>query len=319
MKELLEYNEIVCHRSEVSTDGSIGNDPHFLFLFNGYYVKMERDDNEDGPRVYWDNAGVMVCTHRRYDLGDKADEKDMAREIRQHPDFKQTWDDEYKRDENGEEIYENGYFVENPEYKAIDELGAVQLGEIMDTLGIPNLALYLYDHSGLRMNTSGFSCRWDSGNVGVIYMPYKTYTDEFKGDFDKAIACLKAEVKTYDTYLSGDVYGFSAYPYIVDEDGYIAIDTDNPSDAGCWGLYGYEYALEEIKGSLSSGHDMPVPVSNVYTTLGEEQGIVHGEPDMLRLVLVIAGALGRATGNDGLVETAFKLFEGETERLYAVL
>ena len=32
------------------------------------------------------------------------------------------------------------------------------------------LNLYLYDHSGLRMNTTGFSCPWDSGQVGYIYM-----------------------------------------------------------------------------------------------------------------------------------------------------
>lgn len=31
------------------------------------------------------------------------------------------------------------------------------------------LPLYLYDHSGITMNTSGFSCPWDSGQVGVIY------------------------------------------------------------------------------------------------------------------------------------------------------
>ena len=28
------------------------------------------------------------------------------------------------------------------------------------------LPLYLYDHSGITMNTTGFSCQWDSGQVG---------------------------------------------------------------------------------------------------------------------------------------------------------
>ncbi len=33
------------------------------------------------------------------------------------------------------------------------------------------LPLYLYDHhSGITMNTSGFNCQWDSGQVGVIYI-----------------------------------------------------------------------------------------------------------------------------------------------------
>ena len=31
------------------------------------------------------------------------------------------------------------------------------------------LPLYLYDHSGITMNTTGFSCPWDSGQVGWIY------------------------------------------------------------------------------------------------------------------------------------------------------
>lgn len=30
------------------------------------------------------------------------------------------------------------------------------------------LPLYVYDHSGVRLNTTGFSCPWDSGQVGWI-------------------------------------------------------------------------------------------------------------------------------------------------------
>src|SRR5271166_4140206 len=32
------------------------------------------------------------------------------------------------------------------------------------------LPLYLYEHSGMTMNTTGFSCRWDSGQVGWAYI-----------------------------------------------------------------------------------------------------------------------------------------------------
>jgi hypothetical protein len=31
--------------------------------------------------------------------------------------------------------------------------------------------LYLYDHSGITMSTSPFSCPWDSGQVGYIWVP----------------------------------------------------------------------------------------------------------------------------------------------------
>ena len=31
------------------------------------------------------------------------------------------------------------------------------------------LPVYLYDHSGLVLQTTPFSCPWDSGHVGIIY------------------------------------------------------------------------------------------------------------------------------------------------------
>ncbi len=31
------------------------------------------------------------------------------------------------------------------------------------------LKVYMLDHSGLRFSTSGFSCPWDSGQIGYIY------------------------------------------------------------------------------------------------------------------------------------------------------
>ena len=40
------------------------------------------------------------------------------------------------------------------------------------------LPLYLYDHSGITMNTSGFSCPWDSGQVGWIYCTKKRFREE---------------------------------------------------------------------------------------------------------------------------------------------
>jgi len=40
------------------------------------------------------------------------------------------------------------------------------------------LPLYLYDHGGITMSTGAFSCPWDSGQVGWIYAPKKTFIDE---------------------------------------------------------------------------------------------------------------------------------------------
>ena len=77
------------------------------------------------------------------------------------------------------------------------------------------LPLYLYDHSDITMNTTGFSCPWDSGQVGWIYADlsmmrdlgydWKIITAKRKAEILKR---LKAIVGTYDNYLSGAVYGY---------------------------------------------------------------------------------------------------------------
>jgi hypothetical protein len=75
------------------------------------------------------------------------------------------------------------------------------------------LPLYLYDHSGITMSTGPFSCPWDSGQVGWIFATADDVTREFGGVDDetraKVVACLQAEVKIYDQYLRGAVWGYS--------------------------------------------------------------------------------------------------------------
>ena len=44
-----------------------------------------------------------------------------------------------------------------------------ELAEQVEKQGGIVLSLYLYDHSGITMRTSPFSCPWDSGQVGFIY------------------------------------------------------------------------------------------------------------------------------------------------------
>ncbi len=41
------------------------------------------------------------------------------------------------------------------------------------------LPLDLYDHSGITMNTTGFHCPWDSGQVGYIYVMPEDIRKEF--------------------------------------------------------------------------------------------------------------------------------------------
>jgi hypothetical protein len=101
------------------------------------------------------------------------------------------------------------------------------------------LPLYLYDHSGLTMNTTGFSCPWDSGQVGAIYI-LREEADEWMRpdgtyDMEAMVSILKSEVKEYDQYLTGDVWGYT-------------IETDDGDDVeSCWGFYGRDYCETEAK------------------------------------------------------------------------
>jgi len=103
------------------------------------------------------------------------------------------------------------------------------------------LPLYLYDHSGITMSTSGFSCPWDSGQVGYIYVADETIKREYKvkriSNKLRNIVRLQliGEVETYDQYLTGDVYGFSI------------TDTDGELLESVWGYYGTEDCQAEAE------------------------------------------------------------------------
>ena len=91
------------------------------------------------------------------------------------------------------------------------------------------LPVYLYDHSGLTVNTTGFSCPWDSGQVGIIYMTRKDYLNAFnvkKVDKKKLYKALRSEVQDFDDYLTGNVYG-----YIVEDEKGEHVDS-------CWNFFG---------------------------------------------------------------------------------
>lgn len=120
------------------------------------------------------------------------------------------------------------------------------------------LPLYLYDHSGITMSVGSFNDRWDSGQVGFIYVDRATCIREFGEKFsvDKIEEILKDEVKEYDYYLTGQVYWYRIFekeecvetcPHcneiIRKEDEEIEIDS-------CGGFYGLDYVREVVKGEL---------------------------------------------------------------------
>lgn len=104
-----------------------------------------------------------------------------------------------------------------------------------------SLPLFLYDHSGITMNTKGFSCPWDSGQIGIIFVSkeqvrkeynWKIVTEKRKKLIQKY---LNGEVEIYDQFLTGEVYGFQI----------TNTKTGEMTDS-CYGFYGeIEYCMDE--------------------------------------------------------------------------
>lgn len=104
------------------------------------------------------------------------------------------------------------------------------------------LPLYLYDHSGITISLSPFSCPWDSGQVGFVIIRREKMLSEFsarkfsKSLKAKALKIAQSEVETYDQFLRGEVYG-----YKIDDNG-----------DSCWGYYGQEECMAEAKSVVDS-------------------------------------------------------------------
>jgi hypothetical protein len=167
-----------------------------------YKIEIFMDEDPISPRED-DNLGMMVCFHRRYTLGDKHD-------FSTPHEFRKSIRNKRK-------------------------IGII-------------LPLYLYDHSGITMNTTGFDCPWDSGQVGWIFITREKIRKEYskqrisKQLMQRVKEYLLNEVKTYDQYLTGDVYGFRI----------TEINPDEPDEEGenidsCWGYYGNEYCMKEAE------------------------------------------------------------------------
>jgi len=103
------------------------------------------------------------------------------------------------------------------------------------------LPVYAYIHSGIAMNTTGFSCPWDSGQSGVIYAERSKILENFRAKRltpalrAKVEKILQGEVEEYSKYLGGEVYGF------------IVKDANGEEVDSCWGFIGLEYAIEAAK------------------------------------------------------------------------
>ena len=125
--------------------------------------------------------------------------------------------------------------------------------EIQDICKDPDevwLPVYAYIHSGITVNTTGFSCPWDSGQCGIIHVSKtdvlknwnrQRFTAKLQA---RAEDLLRAEVDTYDQFCRGEVYGYRVLRKVRCP----ACGNDEPEELdACWGFYGLDYVREEAE------------------------------------------------------------------------
>jgi hypothetical protein len=176
--------------------------------YKGYTINIHPDHDPLDPRD-WDNLGTMVCFRQ-----DSAGETSGS----------------FHRRYN---LGDDGNLFRNPE----------ELQEFLAETPNVSLPLYLYDHSGITMSTRPFSCPWDSGQVGIIYVTHDDIRKEYScdGEIPEHILelvenVLRGEVEVYDKYLTGSFVGYEILGF-----------PDAEFVDSCWGFEDTAYAIENAK------------------------------------------------------------------------
>lgn len=163
-------------------------------------IRIVQDENPENPRTAWDcNAATFAFFHKRYTLGDK----------------------------------DHGLRFED-----FDGWGEMEAHIVKTFKPAYITPVYMYDHSGITISSSPFSCPWDSGRIGFAWItreklaecagPFKRLTAELKKLAERNV---ESELQIYDQYLTGDLWGF------VVEEQCGECDEWHETDS-CWGFYG---------------------------------------------------------------------------------
>ncbi len=180
-------------------------------LKNGNILEVLQDESREADPRKWDNMTRMLCFHGKYKLGD------------QHLFYRQS------------------------DYNSWEAMKADIIKRENPAVIKP---LYMYDHSGISIGTNNttypFDCQWDAGQIGYVFItkavPYVEYnckriTAKIRVKLE---GILEDEVKLYNQYLSGDVYGF------------IEKDAEGVEVNSCWGFYGSDPKENGMLEHLSS-------------------------------------------------------------------
>lgn len=189
--------------------------PETVFAAGNKLALIYLSMDPENPRESCDLASTMWCWHDRYNLGDD-DDKPRTEDF-------DGWD--------AVEAYINEHY---------------------DVIAMK--PLYLYDHSGISISTGEFGDRWDSGQIGFIFVTQEHYREvmgeEASVDPVERMAwaeeVIESDVEVYDHYIGGSVY----YGELLDLDDIGKPEVDRKSEGD---YYGYNHKesglLHDLLGS----------------------------------------------------------------------
>lgn len=169
-------------------------DIHSQISYKGYNINIYYDENPMNPRTDIENLGTIYTAHRRY-----------------RP------EEEFDKHFNKNEVFDG------------------RLGNFSDSFLQKYVALpiYLYDHSGITISTSPFSCPWDSGFYGIIAVSLEKVRQEYgwksvtRQRREQIKKYLQGEINELDDYYTGQVFRYEL----------IEVNTEEKIDS-CSGFFG---------------------------------------------------------------------------------
>lgn len=161
--------------------------------YRNHTITIGVDDLVENPRE-WDNFGTLALKNSGWADKDIMDTEEF---------FSLLLNDEEFRPYDRE--------IQDYDYYSVDAEKAWRNIERKYVV----LPVYKYEHGRVCYNTTGFSCPWDSGQNGYIYVSKADIRKEYgvkritKKLEQQVIKRLDSEVETFSQAVSGGVYGFS--------------------------------------------------------------------------------------------------------------
>tara|TARA_B100000700_G_scaffold178953_1_gene197615 strand:- start:11141 stop:11836 length:696 start_codon:yes stop_codon:yes gene_type:complete len=158
-------------------------------------LKIFYDPEPMSPRDSDCNFAKMIFVHPRYELGDSNPLNILRDDIINHPRYNTTTAESYNLN---------------------DARDLLEYAQKIDLFAVFQ-KVYCYEHSGITIDTEPFSCPWDSGMLGFMYVTKDDIRENWnikrvtKQYLERAKQLMLAEFKTQKSYVDGENYGFAIF------------------------------------------------------------------------------------------------------------